>query len=66
MPQKIKTFRMFEGRCEEAIDFYVALFPDAAITEVRRYGPGEPGAEGSVKLATSRSRVKCSWRPTAR
>jgi predicted 3-demethylubiquinone-9 3-methyltransferase (glyoxalase superfamily) len=52
MPQKIKTFLMFEGRCEEAIDFYVALFPDAAVTDVRRYGPGEPGAEGSVKQAT--------------
>lgn len=48
MPQKIKTFLMFEGRCEEAMNFYVSLFPDAAVTNIRRYGPEGPGAEGSV------------------
>jgi len=52
MPQKIKTFLMFEGRCEEAMKFYVSLFPDAAIAGLRRYRPGEPGAEGSVMQAT--------------
>jgi predicted 3-demethylubiquinone-9 3-methyltransferase (glyoxalase superfamily) len=52
MSQKIKTFLMFEGRCEEAINFYVALFGDAAVTDLHRYGPGEPGPEGSVKQAT--------------
>ena len=51
MNQKIKTFLMFEGQCEQAINFYVALFPGAAVTSIRRYGPGEPGAEGSVKQA---------------
>ena len=52
MTQKIKTFLMFEGRCEEAISFYVSLFPDAAVSSIRRYGPEGPGAEGSVKQAT--------------
>jgi predicted 3-demethylubiquinone-9 3-methyltransferase (glyoxalase superfamily) len=55
MTQKIKTFLMFEGRCEEAISFYsfyVALFPDAAVTNIRRYGPEGPGADGSVQQAT--------------
>jgi predicted 3-demethylubiquinone-9 3-methyltransferase (glyoxalase superfamily) len=52
MTQKIKTFLMFEGRCEEAISFYVALFPDAAVTSIRRYGPEGPGADGSVQQAT--------------
>ena len=52
MQQKIKTFLMFEGRCEEALNFYVALFPDAAIAAISRYGAGEPGAEGSVKQAS--------------
>jgi predicted 3-demethylubiquinone-9 3-methyltransferase (glyoxalase superfamily) len=46
MTQKIKTFLMFEGRCEEAISSYVALFPDAAVTSIRRY------ADGSVQRAT--------------
>jgi predicted 3-demethylubiquinone-9 3-methyltransferase (glyoxalase superfamily) len=52
MNQKIKTFLMFEGRCEEAMSFYVSLFRDAAITGISRYGPGEAGAEGSVKQAS--------------
>jgi predicted 3-demethylubiquinone-9 3-methyltransferase (glyoxalase superfamily) len=52
MMQKIKSFLMFEGRCEEAISFYVALFPDAAVTNIRRYGPEGPGADGSVQQAT--------------
>ena len=50
--QKIKTFLMFEGRCEEAMNLYVSLFPDGAITAIRRYGAGEMGAEGSVKQAS--------------
>jgi predicted 3-demethylubiquinone-9 3-methyltransferase (glyoxalase superfamily) len=52
MTQKIKTFLMFEGRCEQAMNFYVALFGDAAVTSIRRYGAEGPGAEGSVMQAT--------------
>jgi predicted 3-demethylubiquinone-9 3-methyltransferase (glyoxalase superfamily) len=52
MNQKIKTFLMFEGRCEEALTFYVSLFPGAEITGVQRYGADGPGAQGSVKQAT--------------
>jgi predicted 3-demethylubiquinone-9 3-methyltransferase (glyoxalase superfamily) len=52
MTQKIKTFLMFDGRCEEAMNFYVSLFRDAAIKSIRRYGPGEAGAEGSVMQAS--------------
>ena len=43
---------MFEGKAEEAMNFYVSLFPGIEITELARYGTGEAGAEGSVKLAT--------------
>jgi predicted 3-demethylubiquinone-9 3-methyltransferase (glyoxalase superfamily) len=50
--QKIKTFLMFDGKCEEAMRFYVSLFKDAAVTGIRRYGAGEAGAEGSVMQAT--------------
>ena len=51
MTQKIKTFLLFDGRCEEAMTFYVSLFRDAAVTNIRRYGPGEQGPEGSVMKA---------------
>ncbi|WP_249158212.1 VOC family protein [Bradyrhizobium jicamae] len=52
MTQKIKTFLMFEGNCEQAMNFYVSLFPDGAITGITRYGSEGPGKEGTVKQAT--------------
>jgi predicted 3-demethylubiquinone-9 3-methyltransferase (glyoxalase superfamily) len=48
---KITPFLMFEGSAEEAMRFYVGLFPNSSIGDVARYGPGEPGAEGSIKRA---------------
>lgn len=51
MAHQITPFLMFEGAAEEAMQFYVALFRDSQIKRIERYGPGEPGAEGSVKLA---------------
>lgn len=50
--QKIITFLMFEGRAEEAMNFYMSLFNDSAITSITRYGANEMGAEGSVMHAT--------------
>jgi predicted 3-demethylubiquinone-9 3-methyltransferase (glyoxalase superfamily) len=43
-------FLMFEGKAQEAIDFYVSVLPDSRIVSIDRYGPGEPGPEGTVKL----------------
>lgn len=51
MAHQITPFLMFEGAAEEAMQFYAALFRDSQIKRIERYGPGEPGAEGSVKLA---------------
>ncbi len=51
MAQDFATLLMFEGHAEEAMNFYVSLFQQAKITEVQRYGPGEMGAEGSIKVA---------------
>jgi predicted 3-demethylubiquinone-9 3-methyltransferase (glyoxalase superfamily) len=42
---------MFEGNAEEAMNFYVSLFPDGEITEIARYAAGQAGAEGSIMLA---------------
>jgi predicted 3-demethylubiquinone-9 3-methyltransferase (glyoxalase superfamily) len=50
--QKIKTFLMFSGNAEEAMNFYISLFDNSAIQEIRKYGPGEAGPEGTVVLAT--------------
>ncbi len=48
---KVRPFLMFEGKAEEAMNFYVSLFPGSEITELQRYGAGEPGPEGSIKKA---------------
>ena len=48
----IRPFLMFEGKAEEAMNLYVSLFPDSRIESINRYGPGEPGPEGTVQLAT--------------
>jgi predicted 3-demethylubiquinone-9 3-methyltransferase (glyoxalase superfamily) len=51
---KIQPFLMFEGKAEEAMNFYVSLFAGAKVLGVLRYGPNGPGAEGSVMKASFR------------
>jgi predicted 3-demethylubiquinone-9 3-methyltransferase (glyoxalase superfamily) len=51
MTLKVRPFLMFEGKAEEAMRFYVSLFPGGEITDIVRYGPGGPGPEGSVLKA---------------
>ena len=45
---------MFEGVAEQAMTFYLSLFADAALVSIERYGPGQPGKEGSIKRAEFR------------
>lgn len=51
MTARITTFLMFDGRAEEAMNFYITLFPDSKIVGITRYGAEGPGAEGSVMHA---------------
>ena len=52
MAKTIQPFLMFqEGNAEEAINFYISLFPDSAVTDITRYAAGEQGPAGTVKLA---------------
>lgn len=51
MPRSISTFLMFEGSAEAAMNLYVSLFKGARIEHVQRYGDGEPGPAGTVKVA---------------
>ncbi|MBL0386080.1 VOC family protein [Tumebacillus sp. ITR2] len=48
---QITTFFMFEGKAEEAMNFYISIFDKSEITSISRYGANEAGAEGSVKHA---------------
>jgi predicted 3-demethylubiquinone-9 3-methyltransferase (glyoxalase superfamily) len=47
----VLPFLLFQGNAKEAMAFYTSLFPDSAVTDVAEYGPGEPGAAGSIKKA---------------
>jgi predicted 3-demethylubiquinone-9 3-methyltransferase (glyoxalase superfamily) len=48
----VSTFLMFqEGNAQEAMSLYESVFPGARIERIERYGPGEPGPEGTVKVA---------------
>jgi predicted 3-demethylubiquinone-9 3-methyltransferase (glyoxalase superfamily) len=49
--RKITTFLMFEGKAEEAMNFYISLFPDSRIKSISRYGENEGGQAGSVRHA---------------
>ncbi|TDM03591.1 VOC family protein [Macrococcus carouselicus] len=46
--QKIVPFLMFNGRAEEAVDFYTTIFNDSEIAAMNRYGTEGPGAEGTI------------------
>jgi predicted 3-demethylubiquinone-9 3-methyltransferase (glyoxalase superfamily) len=52
MAHDFGTLLMFEGKAEEAMTFYVSLFKNAKIDDIQRYGPGEMGTEGSIKVAS--------------
>ncbi len=51
MARNVITHLMFEGTAEEAMSFYVSLFRASKIEQIEKYGPGEMGAEGTVRLA---------------
>ncbi|MCU5299111.1 VOC family protein [Bacillus paranthracis] len=50
--QKITTFLMFEGKAEEAMNFYTSLFDQSEIVSISRYDENGPGKEGTVIYAT--------------
>src|SRR3954451_17509896 len=52
MPTTVTPFLMFQGQCEEALNLYVSLLPDAAITSLTRWGPDGQAPEGQVQQAT--------------
>ena len=52
MTKSVRPFLMFEGKAEEAMKFYVSLIAGSEILDIKRYGPGQQGAEGSVMVAS--------------
>jgi predicted 3-demethylubiquinone-9 3-methyltransferase (glyoxalase superfamily) len=50
--QKIVPFLWFDHQAEEAANFYVSLFKNSRVTNIRRYGEAGPGPKGSVMSAS--------------
>jgi predicted 3-demethylubiquinone-9 3-methyltransferase (glyoxalase superfamily) len=50
--QKITPFLWFDGKAEEAMNFYVSIFKNSKVGRVTRYGEGGPGPKGTVMSAT--------------
>jgi predicted 3-demethylubiquinone-9 3-methyltransferase (glyoxalase superfamily) len=44
-------FLMFAGDAQPALDLYIATFPNSGMVRAERYGEGEPGPAGTVKVA---------------
>jgi predicted 3-demethylubiquinone-9 3-methyltransferase (glyoxalase superfamily) len=50
--QKITPFLWFDGKAEEAMNFYASIFRNAKILNVTRCGEAGPGPKGTVMSAT--------------
>ena len=50
--QKITPFLWFDGKAEEAANFYTSIFKNSKMGQIRRYGAAGPGPKGSVMSAT--------------
>ena len=50
--QKITPFLWFDGKAEEAMNFYTSIFKNSKIGRITRYGDAGPGPKGTVMSAT--------------
>ncbi len=50
--QKIATCLWFDGKAEEAMNFYMSVFKNGNVVNVMRYGEARPGPKGSVLAVT--------------
>jgi predicted 3-demethylubiquinone-9 3-methyltransferase (glyoxalase superfamily) len=49
--RKITPFLWFDAEAEEAMNFYVSIFPNSKVLSVTRYGDTGPGPKGTVVTA---------------
>ena len=49
--QKITPFLWFDGKAEEAMNFYVSVFNNSKVVSLTRYGEAGPGPKGTVMSA---------------
>ena len=49
--QKIVTNLWFDGRVEQALEFYTSIFANSRIKAISRYGDAGPGRKGEILVA---------------
>jgi predicted 3-demethylubiquinone-9 3-methyltransferase (glyoxalase superfamily) len=47
----VKTYLMFQGDAQQAVDLYLSIFKDFTVRIIERYGKDEPVAKGAFKVA---------------
>jgi predicted 3-demethylubiquinone-9 3-methyltransferase (glyoxalase superfamily) len=50
--QKITPCLWFDGKAEDAANFYTSIFKNSKILNIARYGEAGPGPKGSVMVVT--------------
>ncbi|CAN5437452.1 VOC family protein [soil metagenome] len=50
--QKITPFLWFDGKAEEAVNFYASIFKNSKITSMKHWGEGSPFPKDQVMTAT--------------
>jgi predicted 3-demethylubiquinone-9 3-methyltransferase (glyoxalase superfamily) len=50
--RKITPFLWFDNNAEEAMNYYVSIFPNSRILGVSRFGDAGPGPKGTVMVGT--------------
>jgi predicted 3-demethylubiquinone-9 3-methyltransferase (glyoxalase superfamily) len=50
--QKITPFLWFDGKAEEAANFYVSVFKNSKILNIARFGEAGPGPEGTAMVVS--------------
>jgi predicted 3-demethylubiquinone-9 3-methyltransferase (glyoxalase superfamily) len=50
--QKITSFLWFDGKAEEATNFYISIFKNSKMGKITRYSDAGPGPKGSVMSVT--------------
>ena len=60
--QKIAPFLWFDGKAEEAMNFYASIFKNSKVGDVTRYGEAGPGRRARSCPRRSSSKGRSSWR----
>jgi predicted 3-demethylubiquinone-9 3-methyltransferase (glyoxalase superfamily) len=50
--QKITPFLWYDGKAEEAANFYISIFKNSKMGKISRYGEAGPGPKGSAMSVT--------------